>query len=114
MLLQDGSTVNLFDANGKPSFFVTILEHSRGLALCCADGKVRLTLNVSESGKPSLIMKDANGTHWLVVSVLKNSPGACLFDAKNPDGNTSVQITMGSGGPSLVCVKEGKVLWSAP
>jgi hypothetical protein len=41
-------------------------------------------------------------------------PSVVLLDPANAHGNTSARIQVENGGPSLPCVKDGKVLWSAP
>jgi hypothetical protein len=89
MVLNDGPSVHLFDANGKPSVLVTILNHGGGLTLYGPDVKARLILDVSESGKSSLTMKDANG--GVVVKLAPESDGPCLLFRKH-----------------------GKMSWSAP
>ncbi len=112
----EGPSLHLMDSKTKVALELKVGDAGTNVSLFDANGKQRLTLEVTrfESGVPSLSMRGPNGAPCVVVSALEDSPGVCLFDAKNPDGNTSVQITMGREGPSLVCVKDGKVLWSAP
>jgi hypothetical protein len=113
---EEGPSLNLLDSKTKAGLELTVGEAGPDASLFDANGKQRLTLEVArfESGVPRLSMSDPNGKASVVVSALEDSPAVCLFDAKNPDGNTSVQITIGCEGLSLVCVKEGKVLWTAP
>lgn len=113
----DGPSLHLLDSKTRTGLELTVGEDGPDVALFDANGKQRLTLKVNrfESGVPSLSMRDPNGAASVVVSAMEDFPGVCLFDAKNPDGNTSAQITIESDGrPSLLCVKAGKVLWSAP
>jgi hypothetical protein len=112
----EGPSLHLLDSRTKAGLELSVGEAGPDVSLFDANGKQRLSLDIAphESGLPGLTMRDPNGKPSVVARALENSPGVCLFDTKNPDGNTSVQITMGSEGPSLICVKEGKVLWSAP
>ncbi len=114
--------ISLKDANGTPSVRVTASRSGPAIDLFDANGAVRLSLNVTrfdtrERGLttvPGLTMRDANGTSSVVVRALEDGPSVCLFDVKNPEENTSVQIRVTSDGPYLVCEKEGKVEWSTP
>jgi hypothetical protein len=112
----DGPFLLLLDPKTKASLALATLEDGPVICFVDANGKRRLTLDISpfESGTPRLVMHDANGHPTVCVTTVENGPSVHLSDPANADGNTSVQITMGSEGPSLVCVKEGKVLWSAP
>jgi len=112
----EGTALHLADSETRAGLVLKVGEAGPDVSFFDANGKQRLTFDIArhESDMPGLIMLDPNGTLTVVVRALEDGPGVCLFDAKNPDGNTSVQITMGSEGPSLVCVKDGKVLWSTP
>jgi hypothetical protein len=59
-------------------------------------------------------MRNANSTASVVVTTLDNGPSIALIDPANTDGNTSVRLQADNEGPSLLCVKDGKILWSAP
>lgn len=137
---KDGPGILLLDADGKPRVHLAVLPSvGNSLEMIDGNGTMRLDLSVSPSGEPrfnlrdgngrnrltldvpsgksrslGLIIRDPNGTAIVNVGEAGDSPFVCLFDPKNPDGNTSVQFAMENGVPSLVCVKEGKVLWSAP
>jgi len=112
----DGPFFQLLDPKTKAG--LALATHENGPVVCLIDtnGKRRLTLDISpfESGTPRLVMYNANEHPTVCVTACEDGPSVHLSDPANADGNTSVQVTMGSEGPSLVCVKEGKVLWSAP
>ena len=115
----EGPALHLLGSKTKAGLELTVGEAGPDVSLFDASGKRRLTLDVSRflpdaPDAPGLMMCDPNGAPTLVLKSLENSPSVCLFDSSNPDGNTSVQIVMESEGPSLVCVKDGRELWSAP
>jgi hypothetical protein len=131
-----GPYLGLFDAKGNTSVVMTAGEHGPAAILYDANGKERLTLEITqfESGTPRLSMHNANGMASVVMTTVDDGPSVGLLDPANPDGNTSVRIQVNSKaahvrarwlgvppghyeepeGPSLLCVKDGKVLWSAP
>jgi hypothetical protein len=119
---EGGPMISLKNANGTSSVRVTTGEHGPAIDLFDANGEPRLSLNVIQFDSrerglitvPGLTMRDPNGTPSVEVRALEDGPSVGLFDAKKPDGNTSVEMRVDSKGPWLVSVKNGKVLWSAP
>ena len=111
-----GASLHLFDAKSEQGLQLLVSKESTRVGLFDANGKQRLTLKVvpDKSGAPVLVLFDANGEAGIVVTTLDNGPIVGLFDPANTDGNTSVRIQVESGRPSLLFVKDGKVLGSAP
>jgi len=117
----EGPALHLLDAKTKAGLELTVGDSGPDVSLFDVNGKQRLTFDIAspgksgyESGLPGLIMRDPNGTASVVVRALPHSPSVCLFDTRNTDGNTSIYIAMENEGPSVLCVKAGKVLWSVP
>lgn len=102
----------LMDVDGKTRATLRMSEGGPGLALYDADGKKRLTLTVDKWG-PNLALFNANGNPDVAVTTLEDGPSVNLSDPANASGNTCVRLQVDRNGPILLCVKEGKVLWSA-
>ncbi|HEV1995208.1 MAG TPA: hypothetical protein VGR03_12840 [Candidatus Acidoferrum sp.] len=115
MVDKDGPVVCLREVKGNTGVMVTAGKVGPAICLSDANGKHRLILDVSpfESGTPGLTMRNANGMATVVVRTLEDGPSVGLFDPANEHGNTAVRLQVDSDGPSLRCLKDGKVLWSA-
>jgi hypothetical protein len=113
---EEGPSLHLLDSETKVGLELRVSEAGPDVSLFDANGKQRLTLQVTrfESGTPYLAMHNANAAHSVVVTTLDNGPSIALVDPANPDGNTSVRLQVDNEGPSLLCIKDGNILWSAP
>lgn len=109
----DGPMISLFDANGEQRLTLWVGGDGPVIVFRDENGKERLALLVDGSG-PSLRMRNTNEMACAVVTTLEDGPSVALIDPANSDGNTSVQLMVDSDGPRLLCIKDGKVLWSAP
>jgi hypothetical protein len=62
---------------------------------------------------PRLAVYNAKGNPDLAVTTLDNGSSIGLFDLGNADRIPTVRLTVDNDRPNLLCVKEGKLLWSA-
>lgn len=86
---DDNPTVRLFNEDGTPTVALAGSELGPCIAVLNPSGKQRLSMSISLSGDPWLVMEDANG-------------------------DTVLKLATGQNGPQLVFAKDNKVFWSAP
>jgi hypothetical protein len=109
------SQIFLLDANGRHSLWLEGTSSGEpSLQMSDANRTPRFRLALSSSGGPQLALHDANGKPCVIVTALDDGPSMILMDPANAHGNTSARIQVSSGAPFLNCIKDGKVLWSAP
>lgn len=112
---KNGPEVVLYSPDGKACLWLkTTNEGAPVLGMRDGNGETRLALLLGSSGEPAIQLHDANGSPSVVVIAGKDGPSVCLLDPKNRQGNTSIRIEFEGDEPSLLCVKDGNVLWSAP
>jgi hypothetical protein len=108
--------LHLVHSKTKAGLELKVSDSGPDVSLFDASGKERLRLGVTTyaSGTPYLGMLDPNGMQTLMVASLDNGPSINLSDPANADGNTVVRLQVDGDGPLLMCLKDGKFLWSAP
>jgi hypothetical protein len=113
---KEGAGFHLVAPETNAAFEVTVSERGPDISLFDASGKQRVTLNVGpvldELGAPQLIMHNANGTAGVVLSVIGGRGNINLADSANLD--TAIRLQLDDEGPIIVCVRDGKVLWTTP
>jgi hypothetical protein len=136
-LVEGVPTLIFFDASGKacvvlrvsaegPALHLLASETDAGLELTAgeggpdislfdASGKLRAALKVTpalqELGAPILAMYNPNAAS-VALTVVGGRGGLNLADSANLD--TAIRLQLDDQGPIIVCVKDGKVLWTAP
>lgn len=119
-LAPDGPSLLLLGSGSKASLELRVNETGSRQSLIDANGQERLTLEVSRGpldesdcgGWPCLLMHDTNGAATVVVASAGSSGSINLADAANSD--TAIRLRIDGSGPRFVCLRDGKVLWSAP
>jgi hypothetical protein len=110
----EGPALHLLDAKTKAGLELTVGDSGPNVSLFDVNGKQRLSQEVIESG-PGLKLVNENGKSAVALCALRDSPSTvALVDWTDATGNTSLWLTVDSHGPSLLCNKDGKVVWSTP
>jgi len=112
----EGPALHLLASETRAGLELTVSEAGPDVSLFDASGKQRLSLNVfpflDELGTPRLVMRNTNGTASIVLTAVVGRGSINLSDAANSD--TAIRLQIDNEGPIVVCVRDGKVLWSAP
>jgi len=114
---DEGPALHLLNPKTGAAFELRVNESGPDLSLFDRNGKQRLALNVlgsplDEAGSPSLLMREPDGTAAVVVTSPEGRGNINLSDASKH--NTEIGLHVDRNGPILVCMNEGKMLWSAP
>jgi hypothetical protein len=78
---ENRPAIRFFNENGKTTVAVGTSELGPSVALVNPNGKESLTLSISLSGQPWMVMEDANGDKVLKLAVDSNGP--CLLFGKD-------------------------------
>jgi hypothetical protein len=115
-LSKGGPGFHLIAPQTDAALEVTVNEGGPDISLFDASGKQRMVLSVrpvlQELAAPQLIMHNANGTPGVALSVIGGRGNINLADSANTD--TAIRIQLDDQGPIIVCVRDGKVLWTTP
>lgn len=113
---EGGPGIHLIAPQTNATLEVTVNEGGPEISLFDASGKQRMALSVrpllQELAAPQLIMHNANGTAGVVLSVIGGRGNINLADSANTD--TAIRLQLDGQGPIIVCVRDGRVLWTTP
>lgn len=109
---DDNPRLRLLNENGKTTVALASSELGSQVTLLNPGGKQSLTVGISLSGDPWLLMHDASGD--LVLKLAVDSDGPHLVFGKGNKAHCRLGLTSADQAAHLVFAKDNNVYWSAP